>query len=241
MSNRLYQASTLQALMLGYTKSVVSARELTEHGTMGIGTFEDVNGEMILLDGKVYRANDTGVVSEVSPEEGIPFAAAAFLKHFSCAEFGPVHSIEQLKSLLDGIVRKDNGINSIYIVRIDAAFSLVKARSVKGLHAEHISLSEILKEKQKNFCFVSVPGTMVCLYFPAYMDRLNAAGWHLHFISDDRKCGGHVFDLSFQKASVQYSRIRNFTLQLPEDESFDSYDLKSVSQDEVARVEQGKS
>ena len=34
-SNKIYQASTLQALALGYTKPVVTVRELLEHGDTG--------------------------------------------------------------------------------------------------------------------------------------------------------------------------------------------------------------
>ena len=59
MSSRIskyYQVSTLQALALGFSKSVITVGELLRHGDTGIGTFEDVDGEMIILDGKCYRA-----------------------------------------------------------------------------------------------------------------------------------------------------------------------------------------
>ena len=53
---KYYQVSTLQALALGFSKSVITVKELIRHGDMGLGTFEDVDGEMIVLDGKCYRA-----------------------------------------------------------------------------------------------------------------------------------------------------------------------------------------
>ena len=49
---KYYQVSTLQALALGFSKSVITVEELLRHGDMGLGTFEDVDGEMIVLDGK---------------------------------------------------------------------------------------------------------------------------------------------------------------------------------------------
>ena len=48
---KIYQASTIGALSLGYTKAVTTVKELLSHGTVGLGTFEDVNGEMIIDDG----------------------------------------------------------------------------------------------------------------------------------------------------------------------------------------------
>lgn len=48
---KIYQVSTLQALALGYTRPVITVEELLRHGSIGLGTFEDVNGEMIVLDG----------------------------------------------------------------------------------------------------------------------------------------------------------------------------------------------
>jgi acetolactate decarboxylase len=47
----MYQVSTLQALALGYTRREITVEELKKHGDIGLGTFEDVNGEMIFIDG----------------------------------------------------------------------------------------------------------------------------------------------------------------------------------------------
>lgn len=51
MSNKMYQVSSLQALALGYSRAVVTVGELLQQGDTGLGTYEDVNGEMIVLDG----------------------------------------------------------------------------------------------------------------------------------------------------------------------------------------------
>ena len=49
--SKMYQVSTLQALALGYSRGVIPVEELLTHGDTGMGTFEDVNGEMILAEG----------------------------------------------------------------------------------------------------------------------------------------------------------------------------------------------
>ena len=79
MENKMYQVSTLQALALGYSRAVITVEELIREGDTGLGTFEDVNGEMIVMDGHCYRADRKGHVTVVAPETGVPFAAVARL------------------------------------------------------------------------------------------------------------------------------------------------------------------
>ena len=79
MENKMYQVSTLQALALGYSRAVITAGELLQEGNTGLGTFEDVNGEMIVMDGHCFRADQNGNVTVVPQETGIPFAAVATL------------------------------------------------------------------------------------------------------------------------------------------------------------------
>ena len=50
----VYQVALLQSLTQGYYDGIVKVSELKQHGDTGIGTFEGVNGEMIVLDGTVY-------------------------------------------------------------------------------------------------------------------------------------------------------------------------------------------
>jgi acetolactate decarboxylase len=39
----------------------------------GLGTFVNLDGEMVVVDGKVYQVQGTGRVSEVPPTAGVPF------------------------------------------------------------------------------------------------------------------------------------------------------------------------
>lgn len=237
---KFYQVSTLQALSLGYTKPVVTVKELLEHGDTGLGTFEDVNGEMILLDGKCFRATENGAVFEAEVDLGVPFAAAAF---FSCdreLKIEGAESVEKLKELLTQTIEEGFGLNSMHLVRIDGEFEKVDARSESGYRAHHISLKEMLSHTQRAFVFEKVKGSLVCVYFPDYMDGVNAAGWHLHFISEDRKKGGHVFDISLKEGVARFCKITKVEIQIPREPAFDTYSLKQASGEEIKSVEQGK-
>lgn len=85
------------------------------------------------------------------------------------------------------------------MVRIDGEFNKVYARAETGLHTYHVELKEILKANQRDFSFDNVSGSLVCVYYPDYMQGINAAGWHFHFVSSDRTKGGHVFEIDMVK------------------------------------------
>ena len=126
---KMYQVSTLQALMLGYSRPVISVAELLEHGDTGLGTFEDVDGEMIVLDGVCYRATENGAVEIAKPDKGVPFSAVCKMENNRTAELGQFEDIDSLKSALNNLIEEHFGLNSMHMVRIDGEFELVDARS----------------------------------------------------------------------------------------------------------------
>ena len=237
---KMYQVSTLNALLLGYTRKVVSVEELLENGDTGLGTFENVDGEMIMVDGHCYRAADDGTVTEMHPEKGVPFASVSFLIGSRKFELDAVENIDALKSLLNLKIEEGFGLNSMHMVRIDGFFEMVDARSENGLKSQHVELKDILNLNQKSFTFSNVAGTLVCLYYPDYMAGINAAGWHFHFVSEDRSKGGHVFNVIMKKGTAVLDKISKIEMQLPWEASFDTYALTSVSQKDVKKVEQEK-
>ena len=237
---KMFQVSTLQALALGYSRAVINVGELMRHGNIGLGTFEDVNGEMIVLDGHCYRADEKGEVSEADDETGVPFSSVTFFHEDRRCEIDSADSIEELKELLYLRIEEDFGLNSMHVVRIDGSFKRVCARSESGYRAHHVSLKDALSRTQRDFFFEDISGTLVCVYYPDYMDGINASGWHLHFVSEDRKNGGHVFDLSMKKGTAYFDKITNIEITLPHEPAFDTYALKGASKDEIKSVEQGK-
>ena len=238
-SNGIYQVSTLQALALGYTRPVVKVRELLEHGDTGLGTFENVDGEMILLDGICYQATADGSI--VCPEDttGVPFAVSGFVKDGREFKIGEKPDIESIKMELTLRIEEDFGLNSIHVARIDGRFEAIRARAGAPYRSQHVTLKEILSKTQKDFSFERIRGTLVCVYYPDYMDGINASGWHMHFLSEDRKLGGHVFEVSMDEGDCLLQKMDRIEIQLPREAAFDTYSLKEASNDEIAEVEQG--
>jgi acetolactate decarboxylase len=235
----MYQVSTLQALALGYTRSVVRTDELLSHGNTGLGTFEDVNGEMIVVDRHCYQAAEEGSITEMPPDIGVPFASVANLQGDRVFTLSEIPDIEHLKMELNLKIEEDFGLNSMHIAKIEGDFERVDARSESAYRSHHVELKDILGKTQKSFCFEQIRGTMVCIYYPDYMDGINAPGWHLHFISEDRKWGGHVFDLQMRRGEVFLDKISRIEIQLPSEPAFDTYSLKEASSSDIKQVEQG--
>ena len=239
-SDKMYQISTLQALSMGYTRSVIEVGELMKHGNTGLGTFEDVDGEMIVLDGHCYKAAKDGTVTEAPADEGVPFASVA---PFSCGKsftLDSITDIESLKDQLDLAIEEWFGLNSIHIVKIDGEFERISARSELAFRSQHISLKRILDVTQRSFEFDNVKGPLVCVYYPDYMNGINAPGWHLHFLSEDRTKGGHTFDIVLKHGTVSMQKLTGVEIELPTEPAFDTYSLTGASQSEIKQVEQGK-
>lgn len=237
MRNRMYQVSTLQALALGYSRTVIRVEELLREGDTGLGTFEDVNGEMIVMEGQCYRADQNGAVSAVSPETGVSFAAVAKLSGDQRFPLRDLPDIEAIRTELTRRIDERFSLNSMHVVRIDGLFETVDARSEAPYRSHHITLKEVLSQTQKAFLYENIRGSLVGVYFPDYMDGINMPGWHLHFLSEDRTKGGHVFNVSLREGVARVDKLTGIVIDLPKEAAFDTYALKQDLQAEIKSVE----
>ena len=239
MCNKMFQVSTLHALVAGYTRGVITVEELESHGDVGLGTFADVDGEMILLDSMCYRARHDGTVVRPEPDTGVPFASVASVEGGTAFQLGEVHSLDALTHELTCKIDEAYALNSMHVATVSGTFSSVFARSEYAYRADHITLKDMLTTTQREFIFEKLDGTLVCVYYPDFMDGINAPGWHVHFLSEDRTRGGHVFDLTLVCGQAVMHKIDRIEIQLPATPAFDTYSLKETTQRDIAEIEQG--
>jgi acetolactate decarboxylase len=185
----LFQASTIGALLEGAFDGDLSFGELAEHGDLGLGTLNHLDGEMIAIDGEFFRADVDGRMTQVDLGERTPFAVVTSFEP-TVDERLPEEALdhEELLERLDQLVPA--GASSCAI-RLDGRFELVRARSVPRQEPPYRPLTEVVAE-QHVFELRDVEGTMLGFRFPTYVEGLEVAGYHLHFISADRIRGGHV-------------------------------------------------
>jgi len=234
----LYQVSTLNALMLGNYDGVISCSELLSHGDTGVGTFDGLNGEMIVLDGKVYQAKEDGSVAIVNGEVTTPFAEVAFFDgDFVLEDLTQIEDMDALKTLLtDSILDETDNPNMFFMAKIPGNFKQILVRSEAAQSKPYAPLAEVLKE-QTEYVYEDLSGTIVALYCPDYINGLGLAGWHFHFISEDYSKGGHVLDVSLSSGEAQIDLISGFHMLLPQDEAFAELELAQDMSEKTNAVE----
>ena len=70
----LYQVSTATALVKKIYQGAVRVGKLREHDDLGLGTFENLDGEMVIVDGQVFQVRSDGSVRECDDDALSPFA-----------------------------------------------------------------------------------------------------------------------------------------------------------------------
>lgn len=233
----MYQVSTLQALMLGDYYGSATVAELKAHGDLGLGTFDTLDGEMIMLDGEVYQAKGDGSIVKCADDLTVPFASVTpFTPDRECA-LESVADLATLKEILTAAVATDNK-NLMYAVKITGIFDSVTCRSARAQTEPYKDLNTVMLTDQVIFePLTAVEGSLVGLYFPDYMDGINTPGWHFHFITADLSAGGHVLQLALSGMTAQLDQTDAFYLQLPEDAVFPHLELTTDLQQAIAIVE----
>jgi acetolactate decarboxylase len=232
----LFQASTIGALLEGAYDGDLSFAELAEHGDLGLGTLNGLDGEMIALDGRFYRADVDGAVSEVDRATRTPFAVVTDFETTIDTEIeGPFEHPELLRRL-DGLI--PDGAASCAI-RLDGRFALVRARSVPRQSRPYRPLTEVVAE-QHVFELTDVAGTMLGFRFPEYVVGIEVSGFHLHFISEDRSRGGHVLgSCSGETLRVRLDPSSDLHVELPPGVELADPDVAAKTHAAVELVERG--
>lgn len=236
LNDKLFQVALLQSLMQGEYNGVITVADLKNYGDTGIGTFQSVNGEMIVLDGNVYQALWDGSVKIASDDETVPFSNVTFFEPDVTRDNVNAASIEELKNFLTSIAT-EHGRNQFYMAKVTGKFPLMNVRSELPQKEPFKHLNDALKTDQREFSYQDIEGTVVALYCPDYMDGLNTPGWHLHFISKNKDKGGHVLTLSAENCSVALDVISEFAMIVPNRQSFNDKDLAADMKKAIQEVE----
>jgi acetolactate decarboxylase len=229
----LYQVSTLDALVSGVFDGETTLADLANHGDFGLGTFNAVDGEMVLIDGFFYRIDGTGQVRPAGMTEKTPFAAVTSFQTDLSLSADSSMDQEAFYRFLDSRLVS---ANLFYAVRIQGAFRSVKTRSVPRQDKPYRPLTEIVKT-QPVFEYENIRGVMAGFRCPASVKGLNFTGYHLHFLAREAKGGGHVLGFVTDGVRVDVDRIDGLQLKLPADPAFLKADLSPDRSADAVRVE----
>jgi len=229
----LFQVSTIDALLSGVYDGDVTIRELEKHGDFGLGTFNKIDGEMLAVDGRYYQIRADGVAYPAPPSMRTPFASVT---HFTGAQtivLPPGISGADLEKWLDARFANKN---FFYAIRIDGSFSRMQTRAIAAQKKPYRPLAEVVKT-QSVFNLDHARGVIVGLRSPAFSKGISVPGYHWHFLTADKKAGGHVLSFGVDEATAKIDAISNFNVRLPGDEAFAKTDLSKDRGHELDKVE----
>ena len=229
----IYQSSTVGALMDGVNEGDLTVGELKTHGDFGLGTFDDLDGEMIELDGKVYRVGSDGQAHPVADSERTPFATVSFFHADIVAEKNLPMSYAELLECISAMMPSRNLFHAI---KISGSFEYLKTRAV-AKQEKSTGLAQAT-QAQPTFEFREARGTIAGFFTPEYMGGVNVPGFHLHFLTEDRAHGGHLLDCRTSKVKIEIHETPEFELGLPETAEFMHADLSKDQREALKKAEE---
>jgi len=208
----VYQTAPFQSLNAGVYDGLFTFAALKEHGDFGLGTFNALDGEMILLDNAFYQVKHDGKVLKVPGSALTPFGMVTYFDEDQRIEAVNAESLAGLGQTID---RSRPTKNLFYALRVDGVFEYVKVRSVPAQQKPYQPLGEAVKG-QSVFEYKNISGTLVGFWSPSFTGKMSVPGYHFHFISTAKDSGGHVLDLRFKALNIRMDRCLGLMVSTPE-------------------------
>jgi len=226
----MYQISTSTALVEGVYSGSVSSSILLEHGDLGLGTFEGLDGEMVILDGKIYQAAGTARLR--TDDFLVPFAAVTQFREENRFEITNVAALKDIELACD---QHRGSENLFYALRVEGFFDTVHARAVHPVSNKTRLLDAAKTELE--FDFHAIEGTLVGFWSPKYSSAFSVPGYHFHFLSRDGTKGGHVLNCSARKLRASLQTIFEYDVSLPQTGSFLTTNLSNDPAADLQKTE----
>jgi acetolactate decarboxylase len=207
----VFQVSTLDALSFGLYQGVYAVGALKRRGDFGLGTFEGIDGEMTILNGHFYHFRSDGVVTEEPDCSRVPFAVITTFRSDTRFSTNGV-SMDELGRQIDQHIPSTN---LFYAIRIHGTFSELTTRAIPKLFPPYPPLSKAV-EKQVEFPFQNIKGTLVAFRCPDWVKGINQVGYHYHFISDDESVGGHALSFTTGPVTVEIQELQQNSIWVPD-------------------------
>ncbi|MGL6196291.1 MAG: acetolactate decarboxylase [Thermoguttaceae bacterium] len=231
------QIATIDSLLAGVYDGETTLAELGRLGNFGIGTFDQLDGEMTFIDGVFFQIKSDGKVYKPTLDTKTPFASVVPAERAKTEKFKLETSLnfEELCKKIDELAPNKN---VPVLVLLSGKFSGVKTRSVPAQQKPYRPLAEVTKT-QPEFELGTIEGDVVGFRLPEYMKGMNVPGYHIHFLSKDRKSGGHILNLKMDSGLIELAAIHSFQVILPTSvDDFSAADLAKDRSEELKKVEQ---
>jgi acetolactate decarboxylase len=233
-AGELYQTSLMSALIAGNYEGQMTYGDIRKHGDFGLGTFNDLDGEMVGFDGMFYQVRSDGSARPVTDDQKTPFAVVTF--------FQPERELNLVqpmtKSDLLAMIEKATDANLFSAVRVDGTFDEVRMRTVQRQTRPFPPLTEAAKHQAEKV-FTNVEGTLAGFRSPIYAQGIGVAGFHLHFLRQDKQAGGHALDYRLRAGKVQICTVHDLRVELPTSAEFLKTNLEDPALNQKIKASEG--
>jgi len=207
----LYQYSTLAALMAGNYEGQATVGGLAAKGDFGLGTYNGLDGEMVVLDGTFRRADSSLRLNAVAPGTHVPFASLVFFAPQGQSQLPALPDLPGLSSWLDTQIAAPRLFAA---AKIHGTFARLTIRSVPAFSPPYPGLLDALKSQTVRE-LTDASGTLVGIRAPAETSGTAVPGWHFHFVSADGTTGGHVLAATPAAVQAAWMSMDRLVLDMP--------------------------
>jgi len=231
--HQIFQTSLITALAQGVYEDEMTLAELLGHGSFGIGTFNGLDGEMVILGGTCYRLRGDGSVSVPDLGERTPYAVVTNFVPTLRQDVDGGLSRQEFSEIIDTLVPSSN---YMYALRVTGHFAWASARTVVKQERPYRPMVEAT-DGEEIVRHEDFSGTIAGFRTPLYESGISVAGCHAHIIDDDRTWGGHLVDFVLEGGEAELCLGTDFRMRLPLTEEFRTADLSEDKTEEIRRVE----
>lgn len=228
----IFQISTSTALVEGVYQGCVTVAEIKKHGDFGLGTFDSLDGEGIMLDGQVWHARSDGSLAIAGDNESAPFWVGTNFAAKRKALLESVTGWDDLCRRIDAFRTSPNIFTSI---RVKGIFDTIQYRVVCRTAPGNDLVTAT--SQQTVFNLQRCAATLVGFWTPEYSKTLGIPGYHLHLLTDDHRYGGHVFCVTGSALSLEIMEDDHLVLALPENQAFLTANLSADPDKVLAKAE----
>lgn len=232
----VYQIATMSALLDGIYDGDVPIRKLLTHGDFGLGTFNGLDGELLILDSTCYQLRSDGSATRAALDALVPFAVITRFRAQQTIDVTRALDRAAVTALVDASL---DSANLMVAVRVRGRFETVRTRTVSEQHEPYPPFTEATRD-QHEVTLTDVEGTLAGFRMPQWLQGISVAGYHAHFLDADRRRGGHALDYRLLRGTVDIGVYSEFHLSLPQTPRFEHADLTDAgTADEQIRQTEG--
>jgi len=209
--DKLYQVSVIPFIRQGGFAGLVPVGELKAHGDFGVAVADDIDGELTLLDGRMYQALSDGRVQTARDEMAVPFA---MVTRFCPTLELPLGAQPDRRSLQARLDERLESRNVFWAIAVEGLFTRVQNRAFPR-QARPYRPQTAIADQERRIEARDVEGTLVGFWSPRLAAGLTAPGYHFHFVSGDGRASGHTLELSLERGVARLAPLSRYEVALP--------------------------